>query len=901
MVQTRPPKTLRSVRPGEGASSAPAPTGPAGGLGRLGEAVGRRRRVVLGLAGAFVVAAAALGLGVQSHLSQGGFDSSAEPSVRAAALLQSRFGAAAANLVALVRTRSGTVDSPAGRAAGLALTRRLAAAPHVEQVRSYWSLDSLPALRADEALIVATIEGDQDQVVRREPAAAAALTHPPAAVTVEVGGFGPAFNEVNTVVEHDLARSEAVAVPLTMLLLLFVFGSAGSAALPMVVAGAAVTGTMAALRVITSFTPVSVFAINLTTALGLGLAIDYSLFMVARFREELADGRPVSEAVTATVASAGRTVAGSALTVAAALSTLFVFPVMFLRSFAIAGLVVALLSGLAAVVVLPAVLLTLGHRVNRFTVWSRSVRPPAQGLWSASARRVMRRPWVALVAGVAVLVVLGTPFLGVRLGYFDTRVLTPANHVRAVTDRIAADFGNGQADDLTVVPAAGHALGGRGLDGYAAALSLVSGVAHVDTTSGVYIHGVRRPAPAAYLAGFGDRSGAVNGKGNGSSWLAGVSAGDPMAPAGVGLVGSVRAVPSPAPVLVGGLPAQYADSTAVILGRLPLALGLIVVVMLGLLFAIFRSVLVPVKALVLNVLSLSATFGAMVWVFQEGHFSRLLGFTPTGSLVASMPILMFCVAFGLSMDYEVFLVSRIKEHHDAGLGNEEAVARGLQGSGRIVTAAALLMSIVFMSLVTGQISFIKLFGVGLTLAVLTDAVLIRGVLVPAVMKLAGAANWWAPRLRVGRSADAKLAVLAELAPFRSCSPRDLRQLARSSDILTLPARSLVVREGGRGDAFYVIVSGHAKVTRGGELVARLGPGQYFGELALLGPQPRNATVGAVTDLECVIIGKRAFSGLMAELPGFARAVLSGLAERVRWADQRLSGAAPHRGPTPLPR
>lgn len=706
-------------------------------------AVARRRRWILAGAVVFVVLAAGFGASAESRLSQGGFDASSEPSVQAADILQARFGISPPNLEIIVRAREGTVDTPSVRAAGLTLTHRLASLAHVEDVGSYWSEGSPAQLRSAsgrQALLMGTIEGNEDQVVRFEPGVARAFAHVPASVSVGIGGFGPTFNEVNRVIERDLVKAEAVAVPLTLLLLLFVFGSLVSALLPLVVAGVSTMGTLLALRVITSITPVSIFALNMTTVLGLGLAIDYSLFMVSRYREELAAGHHVEQAVARTMASAGRTVAGSALTVAASLSALAVFPIMFLRSFAIAGIAVALLSGFAAVLVLPAVLASLGPQVNRGKVWARSVRPSDEGTWSAGARKVMRRPWLSLLCGIAVLGVLGSPVAGIHLGYFDTRVLAPSNHVRQVDDELSAVFGPGQDSALFAVPRSGQtSLSGLSLDAYATRLSDVHAVAQVATASGIYERGSRMPAPASYLDAY-DRAG----PGTTQAWLSITPTINAMSPAGVTLVDALRAVPAPVPMVVGGEPANYVDSDAVIFHYLPLCLSLIALVMLALLLFIFRSVVLPLKALVLNVLSMSATFGAMVWIFQDGHFSHLLDFTPTGNLVATMPILMFCVAFGLSMDYEVFLVSRIKEHHDAGMNDEDAVARGLQQSGRIITAAALLMSIVFLSVLSSSISFIKMFGLGLTLAVLADALLIRSVLVPAFMKLAGAANWWMP-------------------------------------------------------------------------------------------------------------------------------------------------------------
>jgi putative drug exporter of the RND superfamily len=708
------------------------------GLRRLSRFTTRRRRGVLIATGLFVVLAALFGYNVSSRLSQGGFDAPSEQSVHAANVLASEFHNGSDNIVLLVHATSGTVDSPEVRAAGQALTARLAHQPHMANVMSYWSLDSVPILRTADrtsALVVGRITGDQNQVVEREPGLAAAVEHPGGPITVKVGGFGAAFHEVDTVVSHDLLRAEAVAVPLTMLLLLFVFGSLIAAAMPLTIGGMAVVGTLLILRVLDSITPVSIFAVNLTTIMGLGLAIDYSLFIVSRFREELANGREVGDALEETLAHAGRTVAGSALTVGAAISALLVFPIMFLRSFAYAGIAVSALAGVAALVVLPAALALLGHRVNSFTVWHRSVQPPQDGWWSRTARLVMRRPLAVILATTAVLVVVATPFLHLRLGYLDDRILSPSDPVRQVNDTLRTDFGQGQSDALQVVAPDDRGTSPGQRAAYAAHLSELPGVQRVDAASGVYFHGVRLPAPTVYTAQFAGAHG---------TWYSVVPTGDALSASGIRLVQSIRDGPAPFAILVGGLPAGYVDSTGVITHDLPLALLLVAVFTFALLFFLFRSVFVPLKALVLNVLSLGATFGAMVWIFQEGHLHGLLDFTPTGALMDTMPILMFCVAFGLSMDYEVFLVSRIKELADQGLSNEDAVAGGLQRSGRIITAAALLMSIVFFGLVTSGIAFMKLFALGLTLAVLMDAFVIRGVLVPAVMKLAGRANWWAP-------------------------------------------------------------------------------------------------------------------------------------------------------------
>jgi RND superfamily putative drug exporter len=709
-------------------------------LRRLARGTVTHRKGVVIVTGLFVIAAAFFGGNVASKLSQGGFDAPSEQSVHAASILASEFHNGSDNLIILVHATSGTVDGPGVTAAGNALTRRLAAQPHVANVMSYWSLGSIDILRTSnhqDALVVGRITGNQDQITREEPIIASALkAHANAAITLQIGGYGAAFHEVDTVVERNLLHAEAIAVPLTLLLLLFVFGSLVSAAMPLIIGAVAVIGTLLELRLLNSVTPVSIYAVNLATVLGLGLAIDYSLFIVTRFREELSAGHDTQTALEETMAHAGRTVAGSALTMAAAASALLVFPLVFLRSFAYSGIAVVLLAGAAALVVLPAVLALLGPRINSLTVWRRSVRPPAEGFWSKTARGVMRRPLLVIVPVVVGLAVLAAPVLHLRLGDLDDRVLAPTDQVRQVDDTLRADFGQGQTDALQVVVPNTGATTPQQQAAYAVQLSKLPDVQRVDASSGIYLNGTDVGGPAGYLSQF---------TGKGCAWYSVIPTGNGLSPSGETLVRAIRTAPAPFKILVGGLSANLVDSTSIISHDLPFALLLVGGATFLILMLLFRSLFIPVKALVLSAGTLAATFGVMVWIFQEGHLSKLFNFTPTGSLIDTMPVLMFCVAFGLSMDYEVFLVSRMKELHDDGLDSTSAVVGGMQQTGRIITAAALLMSIVFLSLLTSSVAFMKLFAVGLALAVLLDAFIVRGMLVPAIMKLAGNASWWAPR------------------------------------------------------------------------------------------------------------------------------------------------------------
>jgi putative drug exporter of the RND superfamily len=719
------------------------------------------RAVVIAAVVVFAVAGA-LGGGVADHLTSGGFEDPSSESERADEALAERFDTGVPNLLLLVTAESGDVDDPAVAAAGQALTDELAAEDGVDDVISYWSEGNAPPLRNDDgsrALVVARIEGNDDQVEDRVTELAPRYERwagiggggDSAAVDVELGGFAEVFHEVSDTIEEDLVRAETIALPITMVLLVLVFGSVVAASLPLLVGVMSIVGTFFVLRVLATLTDVSIYALNLTTALGLGLAIDYSLFVVSRYREELRAGYTPRVAATRTVRTAGRTVAFSALTVAASLLAMLVFPFAFLRSFAYAGVAVALLAGLFSVVVLPAILVLLGHRVNALTLWRRSVTPPEEGVWHRIATVVMRRPIPIATAVIALLLVLGAPFLGLNLSSPDDRVLPESADVRQVHDVLREEFSSEEAGALSVVaPDAPNAVPGlrNQIDAYATQLATLPGVARVDAATGTYCGTGSaeqlgcQPGQLVLPPDSSPRYAAFSA--DGATYLSVIPSVEPVSEAGEDLVHDIRDADAPWDVLVTGQSASLVDTNQSLFDRLPWALGLIAAITAVLLFMMFGSVVIPAKAIVLNVLSLTATFGAMVWIFQDGHLSGLLDFTATGSLNAAMPILMFCVAFGLSMDYEVFLLSRIKEEHDNGSDSVRSVAVGLERTGRIVTAAAVLIAVVMIAFATSRVSFIKLFGVGLALAVLADAFLIRGTLVPAFMRLAGDWNWWAP-------------------------------------------------------------------------------------------------------------------------------------------------------------
>ncbi len=713
-------------------------------LERLGTTVVRYRVLVLALTVAAIGAAFVLGVGVFSRLSSGGFDDPGAQAAKAAAVLQDRFGVAAPDLVVLAKAPAGsTVDDPAAATAGKALAARLAAESGVSDVTSYWTTGA-PGLRGTDgaaAMITARVTAaDPSAAQERAGELAREYSGADGPLAVGVAGTGPVFDTVSTTIEHDLAKAESIAVPLTIVLLVLVFGTMVASGLPMVIALVSVAGSFLTLFLLTLVTDVSVFSINLVTSLALGLGIDYSLFIVTRYREEMRRGWTPHEAVVRSVQTAGRTVLFSGLTVAAALSALLVFPQFFLRSFAYAGIATTSLAVVSAVVALPALLAVLGTRVDSFTVLRRSVVPAEHGFWYRLSQSVMRRPWPYLLGAVTFLAVLGLPFFRAEFSQTDDRVLPAAAPVAVASNDLRALFDDRAALQV-VAPDAPAGTAGSELAGYAQALSRVAGVVRVDSAAGAFAGGRLVSPPGAAEARF---AAADRGRG---TWLEVQGDVEPYSARGQEFVHDVRAVPSPYPgTVVGGATAVFADSQQALRDRLPWALGIIVLSTFVLLFLFTGSVVIPVKALLLNLLSLSATFGALVWIFQEGHLQWLVGdFQVTGALDTAMPILMFCIAFGLSMDYEVFLLSRIKEEYDRTGDNTAAVATGLQRTGRLVTAAAALLAIVFLAFATSGVTIIKMMGIGVALAVIVDATVVRGLLVPAFMRLAGDWNWWAPR------------------------------------------------------------------------------------------------------------------------------------------------------------
>jgi RND superfamily putative drug exporter len=687
---------------------------------RLAHLVVRRRRATLVVFVLGLVVAGVLGSGLFSRLEAAGFTDPASDSSRAAAQLRSSFRVADPVAALAVVTKDGLA---ADAADGTALVRRLQAEPGVTQVVSWWTSGRPASLagrdgRTGEVLVYGRADATDAQNSDLAKHLLDSFGGTRGDLTVHVAGASVINNAINDTITKDLAKADSIAIPLTMVLLVLVFGSLVAAGLPFIVAAGAVLGSFAVLFVVTLVTDVSVFALNLVTGLGLGLGIDYALLVVNRFREQLAAGDDVETAVVRTVTSAGRTVLVSGLTVAATLASLSLFPQYFLRSFAYAGIAVTLLAILSAVVALPAVLALLGHRVNRLKVVRGDLAPQDSGLWARVAQRVMRSPLPVLVVIGGILVALAAPAVGAVFGESDDRALPRDVPAAVATQILREQFPGRESTPVDVVVPAG--LGGPAVASYASALSRVDGVVRVSPPD-------RAP--------------------DGRQRLSLVADVDPRSPGAQQLVDAVRTVAVPAPgVVVGGVAAEYADTQSGITSRLPIVLAWIAVTTLVVLFLFTGSAVLPLKAIALNVVSLGATLGVLVWVFQDGHLKGLVGnFRTTGTVDTSMIVLIAILAFALSMDYEVFLLSRIKEQHDAGSDTREAVVLGLQRSGRIITAAAALIAIVFAAFVTSGVTNIKQLGLGVAFAILLDATVVRGLLVPALMRVLGDLNWWTPR------------------------------------------------------------------------------------------------------------------------------------------------------------
>jgi uncharacterized membrane protein YdfJ with MMPL/SSD domain len=707
----------------------------------------------IAVAALLMVAAGIFGIPVAKSLSAGGFQDPTSESARATKTLTDEFGQGDVQLLFVV-TAPGGYTSAAARAVGTDVTDQLSRSAHVTSVTSAWTVPpgaaaSMVSKDGKSGLIVAGIGGGEADSQKYADELSDRFAHDRNDVTVRAGGVAMVNAQITEQAQHDMLVMEAIAIPLSFLVLVWVFGGLLAAALPVAIGGLSILGALAVLRLITFTTDVSIFALNLSTALGLALAIDYTLLITSRYRDEMASGATRDEALVHTMVTAGRTVLFSATTVALSMAAMILFPMHFLKSFGYAGIATVAFTAIAAVVITPAAIVLLGDRLNALDVrrLARRVlgrpgplrKPVQQEFWYRSTKSVMCRAIPIGLAVVALLVFVGIPFLGVRWGFPDDRVLPTSASSRQVGDQLRSDFANDSATSVSVVIPDVNGVPDKEIARYAADLSRVPDVSAVSAPVGTFVGGKVVGPPSA-------PTGLVRG-----SALLTVSSTAPLfsddSEAQLRRLHEV-AGPDGRTVDMTGTAQTNHDSVNAITSRLPLVLGLIALITFGLLFLLTGSVVMPLKALVLNVLSLTAAFGAMVWIFQDHHLGGL-GTASTGTLVANMPVLLFCIAFGLAMDYEVFVVSRIREFWLASgrtrADHQRSVALGIARTGRVVTAAALVMSISFAALIASHVSFMRMFGVGLTLAVIVDATLVRMVLLPAFMQVLGTWCWWAPQ------------------------------------------------------------------------------------------------------------------------------------------------------------
>jgi RND superfamily putative drug exporter len=691
-------------------------------LTRLAGFVYAHRRAVLYLAVVGAMVAAVFGSSVAQHLSPYGANDPATQSVQAS----NRFQAAThrqidPGVIALVNV--GNIHSATAQQRVNQVAAELKNGPDVAATATYYDTHN-PAMVSNDgrstyvlayftALSDSRLKNDAQQIENRFAGTK----------DVRLGGQQIANAQVNSQVSHDLERSELLAFPFVFLLSLMFFRSLVAALLPPLLGGLAIVCTFLALRIVGTFVDLSVFALNLTTGLGLGLAIDYSLFMVSRYREESAKSGFGPEAIRRTLQTAGRTIVFSSLTVAAAVASLTIFPQRFLYSMGIAGALVALLAASLALTVLPALLAVLGPRVNSLApkrlarAADRDARPAQSGAWYRLAHLIQRRPALIAITSASFLIALGIPFFAqVRFTSVDATVLPTSVSARQVNDAINSQFPPNRGAPLdAVVGAPATAPGTRALEQRLTRLPNVSAVAP--------------PRPA----------------GPSLSVIALAPATPPLSDASQRLVHDVRALRVPFYLGVAGETAAYVDLEHSLAVHLPAVLAVVVATTLIILFLMTGSVVLPIKAVIMNALGLSAMFGILVLIFQDGNLEGLLSYHSLGALDATQPILLFAVGFGLATDYGVFLLSRIKEARDAGASDSDAVAIGLERSGRVVTAAAVLFAVALGAFSTSEIVFIKELGLGAVLAVLIDASIIRALLVPSLMELLGPLNWWAPR------------------------------------------------------------------------------------------------------------------------------------------------------------
>ena len=688
---------------------------------KLGHVIVRRRKAMVVFFIVSVLTAGTIGTMIFSRLDSGGYSNPNSDSYQVYTYLNKNLKIADPNVVVVVDSGNLPITDPAIAAKAQTLEVEMAKAPGVTKVVSYWNTGGEKTLAASDgkaAYILVYGGGEAFTPESQEMGAYFQKNFDGKrdGLTIYSGGVGVVGNAINKKIADDLKIAEAISIPLTFILLVFVFGAMAASAMPLLVGVSAILGAFFLLYLISLVTSVSVYALNLTTGMGLGLGIDYALLIVNRFREELHRGKSVEDSIVNTMASAGKTVFYSGLTVLVTLLSLTFFPLPFLKSFGYAGVSVVAIAVTGALFGLPPILAMIGKKVDKGTVRKSAITHKDEGRWAQTARLVMKRPVAVVLLSLIILGILAAPIKNIAFSQGDSRILPASNPAAVATAIQESRFESNIATvDIIVVDGASKE---NEISSYVEKVKQVPGIVSVASPR-IIGNDIQITAYESML---------------------------PRSPEAQKLIHDLRDLPAPTGKLVGGVAADYTDTQDGISETLPLALGWIAISVLILLFVFTGSIILPIKAVLLNVMSLAATMGVMTWIFVDGHLQWLVGsFTVTGSLDTSIAILIFVVVFGLSMDYELFLLSRIREEHLLGKSNIESVATGLQRSARIITAAAVLLAVVFAAFVTSGVTSIKMMGFGVAFAVLLDATLIRALLVPALMRLLGERNWWAPK------------------------------------------------------------------------------------------------------------------------------------------------------------
>ena len=689
---------------------------------KIGHFTYHRRKLAVILFVIGILVAGGVGSGIFNRLDSGGYSNPKSDSYQVYEYIHKTLKISDPTIVLVVDAGANQISDPIVTEKALSLEKKIATESGVTKTLSYWSSGGQEAFKSKDGKAgYILIYGDSEAFSPGSQKLGATFMKnyngQYQGLKLYAGGVGVVGHAITEKISKDLSISEAISIPATFILLVFVFGALAASAMPLIVGVAAILGAFFILFLISLFTSVSVYALNLTTGMGLGLGIDYALLIVNRFREELHHGKSIEDSIVTTLKTAGKTVFYSGLTVLVTLLSLTFFPLSFLKSFGYAGVSVVALAVIGALFGLPPILAIAGDKVDKWVVRKSAITPKEDGRWAQTARAVMKRPTAVVLLSLIILGVLAAPIQNIKFSQGDSRML-PANNPAAVATAVQAERFPGQTSNPIEIIIFNGADKTTEIAEYATKIAATKGIVAVVPPQ-VINDDVRLVAYQSML---------------------------PRTPESQELIHNLRDITAPAGTLIGGVAADYTDSQDGISSTLPWAFGWITLSVLILVFIFTGSIILPIKAVLLNVLSLAATMGVLTWVFIDGNLRWLVGdFTLTGSVDTSIVILIAVVVFGLSMDYELFLLSRIREEHLQGRSNIESVATGLQRSARIITAAAVLLAVVFAAFVTSGVTSIKSMGFGVALAVILDAIVIRALLVPALMRLFGERNWWAPK------------------------------------------------------------------------------------------------------------------------------------------------------------